>query len=246
MSYMNDYFNSINTILTGIMNEQEGKLDEAATLMEAAVESGSSLYLFGASHAGIVAEDAFYRAGGLALYNPIFSPSLMLNVEPITLTSKLERLEGFGKLLLDSKPTKAGDVLFIHSVSGRNPVAIDLAIAAQEKGMKVIALTNLEYSKGVTSRHSSGKRLFEVSDIIIDNLGEPGDAAVKINSLSQKVAPTSTIAGSFIIHAITLKLIEKLEAKGKDVPIFRSANLDGGDAYNEEMMKKYKDQIHYM
>lgn len=120
----------------------------------------------------------------------------MLNVEPITLTSKLERLEGFGKLMLDSKPTKAGDVLFIHSVSGRNPVAIDLAIAAQAKGMKVISLTNLEYSKGVTSRHSSGKRLFEVSDIIIDNLGEPGDAAVKISSLSQKVAPTSTIAGS--------------------------------------------------
>ncbi len=246
MSYMNDYFNSIHTILTGIMNEQEEKLDQAATVMEAAVESGCSLYLFGASHAGIVAEDAFYRAGGLALYNPIFSPSLMLNVEPITLTSKLERLEGFGKLMLDSKPTKAGDVLFIHSVSGRNPVAIDLAIAAQAKGMKVISLTNLEYSKGVTSRHSSGKRLFEVSDIIIDNLGEPGDAAVKISSLSQKVAPTSTIAGSFIIHSITLKLIEKLEAKGKDVPVFRSANLDGGDAYNEEMMKNYKGQIHYM
>jgi len=99
---------------------------------------------------------------------------------------------------------------------------------------------------GVTSRHSSGKRLFEVSDIIIDNYGEPGDATVSIDSLSQKVAPTSTISGSFVIHSIVLKLIEKLEAKGKDVPIFRSANLDGGDDYNATMMARYKDQIHYM
>ncbi|WP_054710442.1 SIS domain-containing protein [Bacillus sp. JCM 19041] len=246
MSYMNNYYQSITEVLTGIMKQQESVLEEAASMMEQAIESGHSLYLFGASHAGIVAEDAFYRAGGLALFNPLFSPALMLNVEPITLTSKLERLEGYGKLLLDSKPVQAGDILFIHSVSGRNPVAIDLALAAKEQGMHVIALTNLTYSESVSSRHSSGKRLFEVSDLVIDNLGEPGDAAVQIQSLSQKVAPTSTIAGSFVIHSIVLKLIEKLEAKGKEVPVFRSANLDGGDAYNMEMMRKHKNQIHYM
>lgn len=243
---MNNYYQSITEVLTGIMKQQESVLEEAASMMEQAIESGHSLYLFGASHAGIVAEDAFYRAGGLALFNPLFSPALMLNVEPITLTSKLERLEGYGKLLLDSKPVQAGDILFIHSVSGRNPVAIDLALAAKEQGMHVIALTNLTYSESVSSRHSSGKRLFEVSDLVIDNLGEPGDAAVQIQSLSQKVAPTSTIAGSFVIHSIVLKLIEKLEAKGKEVPVFRSANLDGGDAYNMEMMRKHKNQIHYM
>ncbi|GAK13213.1 hypothetical protein JCM19039_3042 [Geomicrobium sp. JCM 19039] len=88
--------------------------------MEEAANKGRSLFLFGASHAGIVTEDAFYRAGGLALFNPLFSPALMLNVEPITLTSKLERLEGYGQIILESKPVKAGDVVFIHSVSGRN------------------------------------------------------------------------------------------------------------------------------
>lgn len=246
MSYIKQYYQSIEHILTRILQEQESILEHAATLMDEAVENGRSLYIFGASHAGIVAEDAFYRAGGLALFNPLFSPALMLNVEPITLTSKMERLEGYGQIILDSKPVQQGDVVFIHSVSGRNPVAIDLAIEAKARGMIVISLTNLTYSRSVPSRHSSGKRLFEVSDLVMDNYGEPGDAAVSIQSLTQKVAPTSTISGSFIIHSIVLKFIEKLEEKGKDVPVFRSANMDGGDDYNEQMIKNYKNQIHYM
>lgn len=112
--------------------------------------------------------------------------------------------------------------------------------------MTVISLTNVSYSKSVESRHSSRKRLFEVSDLVIDNNGEPGDAAVSVKSLSQKVAPTSTIVGSFIIHSIVLKMIEQLEEAGREVPVFRSANLDGGDAYNEAMMERHKHQIHYM
>ncbi|KGX86078.1 SIS domain-containing protein [Pontibacillus litoralis] len=246
MSYIKQYYDKVQQLLGQVLEEQEQLLDEVAQLMVKAVKEGNSLYLFGASHAGIVAEDAFYRAGGFALFNPIFSPALMLNVEPVTLTSKVERLEGYGQILLHSKPVKAGDVIFIHSVSGRNPVAVDLAIEARQRGMKVVSLTNLTYSKSVTSRHSSGKRLFEVSDFVIDNFGEPGDAAVSIQSLSQKVAPTSTIIGSFVIHSIVLQIITHLEQSGSDVPIFRSANLDGGDDYNETMMSKYKEQIHYM
>jgi uncharacterized phosphosugar-binding protein len=243
---MKQYHTTIQSVLDRMLNEQESILEEVAQVMTETLAEGNSLYLFGASHAGIVAEDAFYRAGGFALFNPIFSPALMLNVEPITLTSKMERLEGFGQILLQAKPVKEGDVLFIHSVSGRNPVAIDIAIAAKEKGMKVISLTNVAYSKSVTSRHSSGKRLFEVSDFVIDNFGETGDAAVSIHSLTQKVGPTSTIVGSFVIHSIVLKMVELLEAANQEVPIFRSANLDGGDEYNREMMEMYKDQIHYM
>ncbi|MED4158118.1 SIS domain-containing protein [Shouchella clausii] len=246
MSYVEQYYESISRLLRQTVDEGEEVLGKAADIMVHAINEGKSLYLFGASHAGIIAEDAFYRAGGLALFNPIFSPALMLNVEPITLTSKLERLEGYGTILLESKPVKQGDVLFIHSVSGRNPVAIDMAIAAKQKGMTVISLTNVSYSKSVESRHSSRKRLFEVSDLVIDNNGEPGDAAVSVKSLSQKVAPTSTIVGSFIIHSIVLKMIEQLEEAGREVPVFRSANLDGGDAYNEAMMERHKHQIHYM
>ncbi|WP_066189607.1 MULTISPECIES: SIS domain-containing protein [Gracilibacillus] len=246
MTYMKDYHAKITEALDWILEKEENEIGEAATCMADAVMAGQSIYLFGASHAGIVAEDAFYRAGGFALFNPIFSPSLMLNVEPVTLTSQLERLEGYGDILLDAKPVKAGDVLFIHSVSGRNPVAIDMALAAKERGVTVISLTNVTYSKQVSSRHSSGKRLFEVSDIVIDNGGEPGDAVVSIQSLSQKVAPISTIVGSYTIHSIVLKMIEIFEQKGTDIPIFRSANLDGGDDYNAGLFDRYQDQIHYM
>ncbi|WP_424475660.1 SIS domain-containing protein [Oceanobacillus kimchii] len=246
MTYMKEYYTKIIDSMNDILEKEDTEIAQAAKSMAAAVMNGNSIYLFGASHAGIIAEDAFYRAGGFALFNPIFSPSLMLNVEPITQTSKLERLEGYGDILLDSKPVKKGDVLFIHSVSGRNAVAIDMALAAKEKGMEVICLTNLDYSKQVTSRHSSGYRLFEVSNIIIDNGGEPGDAVVSIDSLTQKVAPISTIVGSYTIHSIVLKMIEIFEEAGKDIPIFRSANIDGGDDYNNQLFEHYKEQIHYM
>ncbi|GAB2566959.1 SIS domain-containing protein [Gracilibacillus alcaliphilus] len=246
MTYMKEYYDKITTALDFILEKEEKEIGKAAKQMAEAVSNGHSIYLFGASHAGIITEDAFYRAGGFALFNPIFSPSLMLNVEPVTLTSQLERLEGYGSILLDAKPVKAGDVLFIHSVSGRNPVAIDMALEAKERGVTIISLTNVTYSQQVSSRHSSGKRLFEVSDIVIDNGGEPGDAVVSIHSLSQKVAPISTIVGSFTIHSIVLKMIEMFEQEGKDIPIFRSANLDGGDDYNAQLFERYKEQIHYM
>ncbi|MFC0524946.1 SIS domain-containing protein [Pontibacillus salicampi] len=246
MNYVGQYHQNIKSTLDQMMEKQASVLEESARLMVDTIQAGNSLYLFGASHAGIFTEDAFYRAGGMALFNPIFSPSLMLNVRPVTTTSKMERLEGQGHILLDSKPVQKGDVLFIHSVSGRNPVAIDMALAAQEKEMKVLALTNLSYSKSVESRHSTGKRLFEVSDFIIDNLGEPGDASVSIDSIPQKAAPTSTITGSFVIHSIVLYMISIMEERGLDIPIFRSANIDGGDEYNKEMMEKHADQIHYL
>ena len=108
--------------------------------------------------------------------NAIFRRELMSDRSPITFTSKMERLEGYGTALAEIQLFKEGDVLILHSVSGRNPVIIDLALAAKEKGVKIIALTNKTYSQSVTSRNSSGLRLFEVADLVIDNHGEIGDA----------------------------------------------------------------------
>lgn len=57
--------------------------------------------------------------------------------------------------------------------------------------MKIIALTNVSYSMSTTSRHSSGKRLCELADVVIDNHGDVGDAAVRIDGVAQAVGPTA-------------------------------------------------------
>ena len=168
------------------MKKEQHAIDEAIRLLTTANLEKHSIYIFGASHAGILAEEMYYRAGGMMTINAIFGRELMLDRSPITFTSKMERLEGYGTALAEIQPFKEGDVLILHSVSGRNPVIIDLALAAKEKGVKIIALTNKTYSQSVTSRHSSGLRLFEVADLVIDNHGEIGDAGCQIKGWIKK------------------------------------------------------------
>lgn len=233
-------------ILKKIQETQYDKIKAAAEKMAKVVEKGNTIFAFGCSHAGIVTEELFYRTGGFALINPIFNPTLMLNTRPVTMTSKAERLEGFGKVIINESPLKEGDLIIIHSVSGRNPVVIDAAIEAKNKDAYVIAITNMEYSRKVTSRHSSGKRLFEVADLVIDNCGDFEDAAILIDGFEQKIGATSTITGAAIGNAIIVQASSILHSKGIEPPIFHSANVDGGDEFNKKMMEKYKDRIHYL
>ena len=246
MDYGLKYLEYSSKILGEIMKTQYGNIKVAAEKLAETVEKGNTIFVFGCSHAGIVSEELFYRTGGFALVNPIFNPTLMLNTRPVTLTSQAERLAGFGKVIIDQSPLQAGDLLIIHSVSGRNTVVVDAAFTAKSKGAYVVAITNLEYSSQVTSRHFSGKRLFEVADLVIDNCGDFEDAAIQIEGLQQKIGATSTIAGAAIGNAIIVEASQVLHSKGIDPPIFHSANVDGGDEFNRKMMERYRDKIHYL
>lgn len=241
-----DYYDYIRGLLEKIYCSQEESIEQSIQEIANAIENGNTIFTFGASHAGIISQELFYRAGGLALINPIFLKETLLDVRPITQTSKMERLTGYGSIALEGQNITPGDVIIITSVSGRNDVAIDIAIKAKQLGMKIIALTNLEYSKEVVSRHPSGKRLFELSDIVIDNCGIKGDACVEIKPLEQRVAPSSTIAGAFIVNSIVIGVCEELIKRGIEPPIFYSANVDGGDEKNKQIFEKYKKQINYM
>lgn len=158
----------------------------------------------------------------------------------------MERLEGYGTAIASTIEFHRGDILILHSVSGRNPVIIDMAMAAQKKGVCIIALTNLTYSQSVSSRHSSGKRLFELADIVIDNHGEIGDAACNIAGTELKVGPTSTVIGAAILDDVIVEASRAISKKtASQVPVFYSANLEGGDIENKRLVKEYTDMIHY-
>ena len=218
----------------------------AAAWMAETIESKRNVFVFGCSHAGILAEEVFYRTGGLAVINPIFFPGFMLNTRPITMTSALERVPGIGKNLLTQNHVGEGDLLILHSVSGRNTVPVEMAIEAKKAGVRTVCITNLAYSKAVTSRHESGKRLFEVCDLVIDNCGEVGDAAVKLEGLAERIGPTSTTVGAALLNALVIEAVEKMIADGIVPPVFMSANLDGGDEHNAKIFREYKDNIFYM
>lgn len=240
------YIEKIKDLINKIEVEEKENMSKTVDLFVDAIMNKKSIFIFGASHAGIITEELYYRAGGLVLINPIFAKSLMLDTSPITMTSKMERLVGYGEIICKNVPIKEGDILIVHSVSGRNPVSIEIALEAKRRKASVICITNLEYSKAVTSRHPCGKNLYEVCDIVIDNHGDIGDACIHINGINQKVAPSSTVIAATIMNSIVAEVTQQLVNKGvSKPPIFYSANVDGGDELNRNIYNEYKDAIHY-
>ena len=241
-----EYIAGVLACIEKAYDTQTDRITDAAKLIADATEAKNNVWIFGCSHAGIIAEEAFYRSGGMVTINPIMFPGFMLNTRPVTMTSKLERLPGLAKIIAEENNLRRGDVLLIHSVSGRNTVPVELAAEAAAMGVRTIALTNLDYSRSVSSRAPSGKRLFEVCDIVIDNCGCVSDASVEIPGLPEKIGPTSTTVGAAIVNALIIDAVEMLVARGVDPPVFMSANIDGGTEHNQKILEEYKNNIFYM
>ena len=221
---------------------QQPGITEFAKYISQSLEKEGWIYAFGTGHSHMMAEEIFYRAGGLARVRPILDPKLMLH-QNAEASTDFEREEGKSQEYLGSYQFTDLDTLIIASNSGRNAAVIDMALSAKAKGCKVIGLTNLKHSKSVDSRHSSGNRLFEVADVILDNFGETGDASLKIQGDELRIAPTSTITGSFILHLVLSLAVEDLLQKGKTPEVFKSSNIDSSEEHNSMLIKKYKHQI---
>ena len=240
------YFTAALAALEQVAQSQATPIIAAADRLVEAITGGKSIYAFGASHSFMVVEEMVYRTGGLMLINPIYPHGMNLSVRPMTATSRLERLAGLGAELLAGSPAREGDVLIIASTSGRNAVVIDMALAAREKKIHVIGITALAYSDRVKSRHPSGKKLAELCDVVLDNGAPYGDAAVTIEGFPQKVGPLSSLTGIALVNALAAEVVQKLVAQKVTPPVFISANVDGGDAFNARLLKENRHRIHYM
>jgi len=240
MTNIDVYIEIIEKLLARLKNKEKPNVEKAAQTIATAMQNDKYLYVFGSGHSHMMAEEFFYRAGGLVRVYPMLEPALMLHEGALKSTAA-ERQSGSAKKILANYPIGAGDVLVIASNSGRNAVPIEMAIEAKKTGVNVIALTSLNHSKAVTSRHSSGKRLFELADIVIDNGGVVGDAAVVVNG--EKIAPTSTVINAAIINAIVARVVELL---GDKAEFFASSNTDEGEKRNQKYIDKYKDFVRYL
>lgn len=240
------YFDAVVETLRAVRESQREVLGRASDLVVETILSGSALYAFGASHSFIIAEELVYRTGGLMLFNPIYPHGMNLMVRPATATSRLERVPGLGAELLSASPAREGDLLLIASTSGRNAVAIDMALAARERGIRTLGVTSLAYTRGVTSRHPSGKKLADLCDLVLDNGAPYGDAAVEMPGFADKVGPLSTVTGCALVNALVTDVAAKLLARGETPPVFMSANLDAGDEHNARLLEQNRHRIHYL
>jgi uncharacterized phosphosugar-binding protein len=174
-----EYLHIVRDLLERLEQTQMDNIQKAAGVIADAVIAGHNLFAAGVFHSALAVQDLFYRGGGFTLLNVLSLPGLMsLDTRPARLMVDLERVEGYGKVVIANAPVKAGDVLIVVSTAGRNAVPIELAMEAKARGLTVIGVTSLAYTNSVKSRHSSGKKLVDVVDLVIDNLYAPGDACL--------------------------------------------------------------------
>jgi len=241
------YLNTTIELLSRIRDEEQEALDQAAKTMADAIEQGHCLFAFGCTHSSLPIQDLVYRAGGFMLINPIYGPGITaLDIKPTTISSAMEQMPGYAKVILDNSPAKAGDVLILVSVSGRNAVPVELAQLAKERGLKIIGVTSKEYSQAVSSRHPSGKKMHDFADIILDNKAPKGDAVLEDKGMLQRFNPVSGVTSTAILQALVAATIEDLLQRGFTPPVFLAANVDGGAEYNDRLIKQYRERIFYI
>lgn len=238
------YYEGITGLLEKVTNEQMDNINEAAGIIARSLEADSLLHIFGGGHSHILAEEVFFRAGGLAPINPIFDSITMLHEGAIK-SSSLEKMHGIGEHILNKYDVNPGEVIIIISNSGVNPLPIDIAVAAKEKGLKIITISSHAYLKN-PSRHDSGKHLSDYADVAIDNVVPLGDSLVENRAIQTAMGPASTVIGTFIINTLMLAVTEALHETGYAVPVFRNSNDAGGSEHNAEFVDHYRKRVKHL
>jgi uncharacterized phosphosugar-binding protein len=240
------YIDGLQGVLDRIKREQIGNIQRAGHLVAAALSAGGVIHTFGTGHSHLIADEAFFRAGGIAAINPILDERLIF-LKGALESSRAEREEGLAGKLIALEDVRNEDAAIIISNSGRNAAPIEMALEMQAHGVKVIAITNLQQSQASAASHISGKRLYELADVTIDNCVPAGDALLSLTGLNSKIGPSSTVAGAAIINSIILEAVDELLQRGEHVPVLPSANLDGvSQATLSELLSRYAGRIKYL
>jgi uncharacterized phosphosugar-binding protein len=229
------YLAEASRLLERLAGDEWASLSAAAALVAGSLARGGSVHAFGTGHSHMLAEELFYRAGGLVRVKPILFEGLMLHAGA-ELSTSLERLPGVAAALLEQHPIAPGDVLVVASNSGGNAVVREMASLARARGIPVIAIVSRAHASSGSARAAGATNLQDVADVVIDNGGAPGDAAVAIDGFAQRVGPTSTVVGAAALNAIVAEAAERLVAQGIEPDVFLSSNVEGGDDVNARLL----------
>lgn len=230
---MNPVYDVVKNLIDDVQNTQMDAIEKAAVVCADAIEKGGILQAFGSGHSEAGAMEIAHRAGGFIPTKKILEPA----------RGAYEGIEGVGANFMKKVDIRENDVVFVISNSGRNPLPIEMAIGAKEKGATVIAITALEASKNLTSKHSCGKNLYQLADIVLDNCVPEGDCGCEIEGYDSKICGMSMITTSVIVQALTYRTAEILISRGITPPMYKSQNIDGGREFNEKLEAAYVDRL---
>ncbi|WTW96710.1 SIS domain-containing protein [Streptomycetaceae bacterium NBC_01309] len=240
------YLDAAIALLERLRDKELPAVDDAAERIALSLAAGGRLFVFGGGHSALNAYDVVYRAGGLILANPLIAPGNDLSVRPITTSSAVEKLPELAAPVLDGAGIRTGDVLIVLSLSGRNGLPVEMARQGRERGALVVGVTSVAASKAEPARHPSGTRLLDNCDVVLDAGVPAGDAALDVEGVPQRVGPTSGVVCSAVMQTLMVTVIGRMVALGVEPPIFMSANIEGGAAWNDRLLAENADRIFYL
>jgi uncharacterized phosphosugar-binding protein len=228
------FLDAATALLRRIEETQEDALKQASDLCADAIAAGGLVHLFGSGHSRIPVEEMFPRYGSYPGFNPLVELSLTFHTQVVGANGQrqamfIERVEGLAETILQNFELGPPDAMIVFSVSGLSAVPIEMAQGARRRGLPVIAVTSVEHSRSGSSGHSSGTRLLDHADVVIDLCTPPGDALVAIEGLESPVGPGSTIAAVGIVNEIKSRTAALLVERDAMPPVLTSAALVGAE-----------------
>ncbi len=246
-----EWLKNARDIMSQIENTQLENIQRAAAIMADSIECGRWVHTFGCGHATLPIEEMYPRIGGFVGFHPIVELPLtfftnitgQMGVHQFVF---LERVEGYGVEIMKGHTFDKRDTMWLFSHSGINNVNIDVALEAKRQGMKVIAFGSAAEARGKQTRHSSGKNIFEIADLVVDTCAPAGDASVPLKNHQDKIGPVSTMAFVTCVWMTVTTVAEILADRGVKLHIHPSHNVPGDTTAKqrlEEALAEYKKRV---
>ncbi len=242
MSLSQSYFERIRAQIAELERRSLPAIERAAEVCAECLLRRGVIHVYDTGH--LVSRELINRAGGLAAFSPLQFDLQVTNTNPyreaqgVGAQTTPETVRCIVQAALDRSRVASGDVLIIGSVSGKTPFPVELALQAKGRGVFTIGLTALDYSSKLQSEHASGKRLFEVVDLVIDNAAPYGDAMLSLEGVETAFCPASGIGAAVALWAVVAGIVERMAAAGSPPTILASINRPDG-------MERYKQTIEY-
>jgi len=238
-------------IMQKIEETQLENIKAAATAMADSIEKNHWVHTFGCGHATIPVEEMYPRIGGFVGFHPMVELPMtfftgITGQMGIHQFLFLERAEGYGDAIMKSYHFEKEDCMWIFSHTGINNVNIDVALKAKALGMKVIVYGSAAEAKGKTTRHPSGKTIFEIADIVVDSCVPVVDASVVLKNHQDKIGPVSTLAFVTLVWMTITTCAEILADRGVKLYIHPSHNVPGDTTAHERLnacLAEYKRRV---
>jgi uncharacterized phosphosugar-binding protein len=232
------YVQTMIELQSRVLENQRGVLAELAARMADTTRRDQRIFLFGTGHSHMLAEEGFYRAGGLANVVPMLAEHLMLHSLP-GLGSRLERTPELAELILERYEPQSGEMLFVFSNSGVNRLPVEMALRGRDRGLFVVGVSSFEYAR-LAPLSDLGMRLDQAADLALDNGGMPGDALLELPGFPWRVGPSSTVVSALLWNALIAETSHLLLEAGITPPVFASLNVAGAAEHNQALLEKWR------